>query len=62
MRRDYLLLLGAAAGALLVLVSNPASVSFVRRPAQAVAAEGRSALELFREVYQMVHEHYVTSR
>ena len=61
MRRDYLLLLGAAAGALLVLVSNPASVSFVRRPAQAVAAEGRPALELFREVYQLAHERYVTS-
>jgi carboxyl-terminal processing protease len=60
-RKDYLLLLGAAAGALSVLVSNPARVSFVSRPAQAVVAEGRPTLELFREVYQMVHEHYVTS-
>jgi carboxyl-terminal processing protease len=61
LRRDYLPLLGAAAGALCVLVSNPASVSFVSRPAQAVAAEGRPPLELFREVYQLVHERYVTS-
>jgi carboxyl-terminal processing protease len=60
-RRDHLLLLGAAAGALSVLVSNPARVSFVSEPAPAVAAEGRPALELFREVYQLVHERYVTS-
>ena len=59
--RDYLLLLGVAAGALSVLVSNPAGVSFVGRPAQAVAAEGRPTVELFREVYQLVRERYVTS-
>jgi carboxyl-terminal processing protease len=60
-RKDYLILLGAAAGALSVLVSNPARVSFVGSPAQAVATEGPPTPELFREVYQMVHEHYVTS-
>ena len=60
-RKDYLLLLGAAAGALSVLVSNPARVSFVSRPAQALVAEGRPTLELFREVYQLVHERSVTS-
>jgi hypothetical protein len=38
--RDYLLLLGVAAGALSVLVSNPTGMSFVGRPAEAVAAEG----------------------
>jgi carboxyl-terminal processing protease len=60
-RRDYSLFLGAAAGALSVLVSNLAPVSFVSRPAQAVATEGRPTLELFREVYQLVQERYVTS-
>jgi carboxyl-terminal processing protease len=60
-RRDYLLLLGAAAGALSALVSNPARVSFVNRPAHAMASEGRPTLELFREVYQLVHERSVTS-
>jgi carboxyl-terminal processing protease len=59
--RDYLLLLGVAAGALSMLVSNPAGVSFVGRPSQAVATEGDSTLELFREVYQLVHERYVIS-
>jgi carboxyl-terminal processing protease len=60
-RRDYLLLLGATAGALSVLVFNPARLSFVSRPAHAVAADGRPTLELFREVYQIVHERYFTS-
>ena len=59
--RDYLLLLGVAAGALSVLVSNPTGMSFVGRPAEAVAAEGYPTLELFREVYQLVHKRYVTS-
>jgi carboxyl-terminal processing protease len=59
--RNYLLLLGAALGALSVLVSNPARVSFVSGPAPAVATEGSPALELFREVYQTVHDRYVTS-
>jgi carboxyl-terminal processing protease len=59
--RDYLLLLGMAAGALSVLVSNPTGVSFVGRPAQAAAAEGRPTVELFREVYQLVRDRYVTS-
>ena len=59
--RDYLLLLGAAAGALAALVSNSVGVSFVGRPAQAVAAQGHPTLELFREVYQLVHERHVIS-
>jgi carboxyl-terminal processing protease len=59
--RDYSLLLGVAAGALFVVVSNPTGVSFVGRPAQAVAAEGHPTLELFRDVYQLVHERYVSS-
>jgi carboxyl-terminal processing protease len=60
-RKDYSLFWGAAAGALSVLVSNLALVSFVSRPIQAVAAEGRPNLELFREVYQLMQERYVTS-
>jgi hypothetical protein len=59
-RRDYLLLLGVAVGALCVLVSNQVGVSFVGGPAQAVAAEGQPTLELFREIYQVVHERHVT--
>jgi carboxyl-terminal processing protease len=59
--RDYSLLLGVAAGALFVLVSNPTGVSFVGRSTQAVAAEGHPTLELFRDVYQLVHERYVSS-
>ena len=59
--RDYLLLLGVAVGALSVLVSNQVGVSFVSGPAQAVAAEGRPTVELFREVYQVVHKRHVTS-
>jgi hypothetical protein len=42
------------------LVSDPARVPFVSRPAQALTAEGRP-IELFREVYQLVHQRYVTS-
>jgi carboxyl-terminal processing protease len=60
-RVDYLLFLGAAAGAFCVLVSNPARVPFVSRSAQALAAGGRPPFELFREVYQVVHQRYVTS-
>src|ERR1700722_20046522 len=60
-RREYSLFLGAAAGALSVLVSNLALVSFVSRPAQAVAAKERPTLELFREVYQLTQERDVTS-
>jgi carboxyl-terminal processing protease len=60
-RRDYSLLLGAAAGALSVLVSSSAHVSFVSRPAKAVAVEARPTLELFREIYQLAHDRYVTS-
>jgi carboxyl-terminal processing protease len=59
LRGDYLLFLGAAAGAFCVVLSAP--VSFVGRPAQAVAAEVRPTLELFREVYQLARERYVTS-
>ena len=60
LRGDYLLFLGAAAGTFCVLVSDPARVPFVSRPAQALTAEGRP-VELFREVYQLVHQRYVTS-
>jgi carboxyl-terminal processing protease len=59
--RDYSLLSGVAAGALSVLVSNPTGVLFVGRPALAVAAEGHPTLQLFRDIYQMVQERYVTA-
>jgi carboxyl-terminal processing protease len=59
LREDFLLFLGAAAGAFCLLVSAP--VSFVGRLELAVAAEGHPPLELFREVYQVMRERYVDS-
>jgi hypothetical protein len=61
-RKDYSFLLGVAAGTLLVLVSNPARVSFVGRPAQALAGERSPTLDLFREVYQVIRDRYVDSQ
>jgi carboxyl-terminal processing protease len=60
-QRDSLLLLGVAAGALFVLVSNPLRLSLGGSLSHAAAAEGPPTPELFREVYQLVHERYVDS-
>jgi carboxyl-terminal processing protease len=59
-RKAYIFLLGAAMGALPALALTQARVSIGDGSAQAAAAEGRPALDLFREIYQLVHERYVT--
>jgi carboxyl-terminal processing protease len=60
LRMAYFLFLGAAAGALSALALNPAGLSLIDGSAHAVATEGRPKPELFREIYQVVHERYVT--
>jgi len=53
-------LLGAAGGALSALALNLAKLPLVDWAAQAVAAERRPIPELFTEIYQVVHERFVT--
>jgi carboxyl-terminal processing protease len=60
-RARYILFLGVAVGAFSALVLNQTYVSLIGGASQAAAAEGRPALEQFREIYQLVRQRYVTT-
>jgi carboxyl-terminal processing protease len=59
-RMAYFLLLGVVGGALSTLALSPVSLSLFDWASQAAAAERRPIPELFTEIYQVVHERYVT--
>src|SRR5262249_46466550 len=60
MRMAYFLFLGVAGGALSALALSSVSLSLFDWAAKAVAAEQRPTPGLFTEIYQVVHERYVT--
>jgi carboxyl-terminal processing protease len=60
LHRTYILLLGAAAGALSTLLLYDARISQVEGAAQAATVDEHAPLEQFREIYELVHERFVT--
>jgi carboxyl-terminal processing protease len=61
LRARYILFLGMAVGAFFALVFSQAYVSLVGGVSRAAAAEGRPALEQFREIYELVRQRHVTA-
>jgi carboxyl-terminal processing protease len=59
-RCAHLMLLGSAVGSLCTLILTQPHLTLIGGPAQAIAAEPSSPLDIFREVYDTTYQRYVT--